>query len=254
MSWIAAAIVGGNIVSGLIGGSAAESAASTQAGAAQDATAAQLGMFNQTQTNVAPWLEAGQASLKDLVAGVKPGGQFAVTPYTSFTMDQFRSDPGYQFQLQQGQNALINAMSKTGGPNSNNLKGLVSFSQGLANTDYQQALQNYIQQFVLANQARTQGYNQVAGISAEGLGAGLKQGQIATQVGQDIGSNIIGAGNARAAGTVGVANALTGAGSSAYNQYLQQQYLQAMQPVSNAAPGLPGMTYADAFAGGYAPM
>jgi len=230
MSWIAVAIVGGNLVSGLIGGSAAESAANTQAASADNATAVQLEMFNQTQANVAPWLEAGQSSLKDLMAGIKPGGQYAQTPYTPFTMDQFHQDPGYQFQLQQGQNSITNAMSKSGGANSNNLKGLMSFSQGLANTDYQQALNNYIQQFQLGNSSKQQQFSNVSGIAAEGLGAGLKQGQIGTQVGQDVGSNIIGAGNAKAAGTVGSVNALTGAGSSAYNQWLQQQYLQSMNP------------------------
>ena len=55
-------------------------------------------------------------------------------------------------------------------------------------------------------------------------GAGLIGATVAGQVG----SNTIGAGNATAAGTVGAANAITGAGSSAYNQYLQQQYLTAL--------------------------
>lgn len=67
-------------------------------------------------------------------------------PYQSrgdFTMDKFHEDPGYQFQLQQGQNALSNASSISGGMNSNNLKGLLGYSQGLANQDYQQAFGNY---------------------------------------------------------------------------------------------------------------
>lgn len=230
MSWIAVAIVGGNLISGMMGADASQSAAQTQANAADNATATELGMFNQTQANVAPWLDAGQASLKDLMAGIQPGGQYAQTPYTPFTMDQFHSDPGYQFQLQQGENAITNQMSKSGGANSNNMKGLMSFSQGLANTDYQQALNNYIQQFQLGNSSKQQQFSNVSGISAEGLGAGLKQGQIGAQVGQDVGSNIIGAGNATAAGKVGSVNAMTGAGSSAYNQWLQQQYMQAMNP------------------------
>ena len=221
MSWIAVAVVGSSLISGF----GAQSAADTQASAANNATDAQLGMFNQTQANAAPWLTAGQSSLKDLVAGIQPGGQFAMTPYTPFTMDQFHQDPGYQFQLQQGTNALTNAMSKSGGANSNNLKGLINFSQGLASTDYQQALNNYIQQFQLGNQTKQQAYNNTAGISATGLSSALGQGQISANVGQNVGSNIIGAGNAQAAGTVGVANALTGGISSGYNQWLQQQYL-----------------------------
>ena len=230
MSWIAVAIVGGSVVSGMLGADAATSAADTQAGAARDATAAQRAMFDKTEANVAPWLEAGQSSLKDLMAGIQPGGQFDQTPYAPFTMDKFHSDPGYQFQLQEGQNALENKWSKTGGPNSNNMKGLIQFSQGLANTDYQQALNNYITQFQLGNQTKQQEFANIAGISAGGLGAALQEGQIGTNVGQSIGSNIIGAGNASAAGMVGAANAWTGAASNGYNQYLQQQYLQALNP------------------------
>lgn len=221
MSWIAAAVIGGSLISAY----GSKSAADTQAGAASNATAAQLGMYNTTAANVAPWLQAGQASLKDLTAGVQPGGQFYQTPYTPFTMDQFHQDPGYQFQLAQGQNALENQMSKTGGANSNNLKGLINYTQGLASTDYQTALNNYIQQFLLGNQAKQQQFSNVAGIAAGGLSAGLQQGLISADVGKSIGSNIIGAGNAQAAGTVGVANALTGGISSGYNQWLQQQYL-----------------------------
>jgi hypothetical protein len=217
----------------LISGTAATGAAKTQANAADAASQAQLGMYAQTANNVAPWLDAGQSSLKDLMTGIQPGGQFAQTPYTPFTDAQFKQDPGEQFQLQQGQNAIMNGMSKSGGPNSNNMKGLMSFSQGLANTDYQQALNNYVSQFQLANQTKQQNFANEAGISSGGLGAGLQQGQISANVGQSVGSNMIGAGNAQAAGQVGVANAVTGGLSSAYNQYVQQQFLQAMQQPQN---------------------
>lgn len=251
MSWIAVAIVGGSVVSGMLGANAAESAASTQAGAANNATAAELGMYNTTAANVAPWLTAGQTSLQRLMAGTQPGGEFAQTPYQPFTMDQFHPDPGYQFQLQQGTNAIENQMSKSGGANSNNMKGLMSYSQGLANTDYQQALNNYITQFQLGNQTKQQSFSNVSGLSAGGLGAGLQQGQIGAQVGQSIGGNMIGAGNALAAGKVGVSNALTGAMGTGYNAWLQNQYLNqgggglgydpnAYMAFLNAQAGLPG--------------
>ena len=49
MTWIAAAIIGGSVVSGVIGASGAKDAAKTQADAANQASATQLAMFNQTQ-------------------------------------------------------------------------------------------------------------------------------------------------------------------------------------------------------------
>jgi hypothetical protein len=233
MTWLAAAVIG----SAAIGAIASTSAAGKQAGAAQHATDVQQAMFNQTQANVAPWLTAGQTSLKELIAGTQPGGPLTQLPYQPFTLDKFHQDPGYQFQQQQGENAAINAMSKSGGPNSNNLKGLIGFSQGLANTDYQQALNNYITQFGLTNQTRQQQFQNLNTISAEGLGAGLQQGQISANVGSNIGQNIIGAGNAQASGIVGASNAFTGGISNAYNAWIQQQFLAKMNP-----GGFPGAT------------
>jgi hypothetical protein len=70
----------------------------------------------------------------------------AQNPYTgpgAWDASKFQSDPGYQFQLQQGLDALTNRASIAGGMNSNNMKGLIGYAQQLANTDYQQAFQNY---------------------------------------------------------------------------------------------------------------
>ena len=226
MSWIYAAVgIGG----ALIGAVGSNSAANTQADAANAATATQKAMFDQTQQNVAPWLQAGQGALAQQIAGTQPGGELNQQIYQPPTMQQLQQDPGYQFQLQQGTNALENASSLSGGMNSNNLKGLLGFTQGLANTDYQTMLNNYMTQFQLGNQTRQSQFNNLGAISSGGMGAGLGVGQVSANVGQNIGQNIIGAGNVQAAGTVGVANALTGGASSAYNNYLQQQYLQPQQ-------------------------
>ncbi|SRR6266404_3418051 len=255
MPWgVAAAVVGGVVAS-----DASRSAANKQEDAANKASAQQQQMFSQTQQNVAPWLQAGQGALSQLVAGTQrpssgqlggwlgdvytgsgqslgnfggaPGlggggqGSLLQQEYTPFTMDKFQQDPGYQFQLQQGLNTLTNKASLGGGLNSNNLKGLLGFSQGLANQDYQQALGNYIQQYGIGNQARQQNFNNLEVLSQGGLGAGLQQGQISAGVGNQIGQNIIGAGNAQAAGQVGQTNAITGGLSNAYNSYLQNQYM-----------------------------
>jgi hypothetical protein len=225
MTWTGIAIGVGAIGAAAISSSASSGAASTEANSANQASQVQEALYAQTEANVAPWLTAGQTSLSKLMAGTAPGGNLNVTPYTAPTMSQFTQDPGYQFQLTQGQDALTNASSLAGGLNSNNLKGLIGYTEGMANTDYQQFLTNYMNQFQLAQNATQQQYANLAGQSAQGLGAGLQQGQIGTQVGQSIGGNIVGAGNASAAGQVGVANALTGALSSGYNSYTQQAML-----------------------------
>ena len=249
MSWIAVAIVGGNLVSGLIGGSAAESAASTQAGAANNATAAELGMYNQTAANVAPWLTAGQGALSQLVAGTQPGGGLMPSSYTPYGLPQFQASPEYQNMQMQDQNAInasLNASSKTGGMNSNNLQGLTGWTQGNATSQYTTALNNYMSQFLQGNQAKANQFNTLNTLSQGGQGAALQQGTISANVGQNVGSNMIGAGNAQAAGTVGVGNAITGGISSGYNQWLQQQYLNqnndAYQNMAQAYPASVNMT------------
>ena len=77
--FIPAAIIGGgtSLLSSVIGGSAASSAAGAQAGAANQATAAQLQMFNQVMGNLQPYMQAGQGALGALEYGLGIGG-----PYT----------------------------------------------------------------------------------------------------------------------------------------------------------------------------
>jgi len=240
MSWIATAIVGGALISGL----SSKSAADTQASAANNATQAQLGMYNQTAANVAPWLTAGQGALSQLVAGTQPGGGLMPSSYTPYGLPQFQASPEYQNMQMQDQaaiNASLNASSKTGGMNSNNLKGLIGWTQGNATSQYATGLNDYINQFLQGNQAKANQFNTLNTLSQSGQGAALQQGQISANVGQNVGSNIIGAGNAQAAGIVGVGNALTGGISTGYNQWLQQQYLN--QNGGNA--------YGGGYGGGY---
>ena len=224
----------GSIISGLGGAYAANKAAQTQSNASNQAAQTQLQMFNQTQQNLQPYMQGGTTAMNQLVAGTQPGGALTPTPYSNFTTQQFQQDPGYQFQLQQGQNALTNAASLTGGMNSNNLKGMVNYSQGMANTDYQNALNNYIQQYQLGNNAKQQQFTNVLAQAGMGENAAAGLGNTSAQVGSQVGNNIVGSGVAQSAGTVGTANALTGA----YNNYLQNQFLnQYLNQQPTTTPG-----------------
>jgi hypothetical protein len=88
------AVVGGSLISGVMGANAARGAADTQAGAARDAAAAQLQasreandlqwrMYQQGQQNQAPYLQAGGTALAALQSGLGLGrsqGLPSVTP------------------------------------------------------------------------------------------------------------------------------------------------------------------------------
>ena len=119
--------------------------------------------------------------------------------------------PGYQFTLGQGMNAIENSAAARGMQlSSNNLQNLEQYGQGLAGTTFNQWLDRL-------NNLSTQGANASTGNATNIM-----------QTSGMIGSNIIGAGNAQAAGQVAMGNALTSGTSDAMNNYLQQQMLSSL--------------------------
>lgn len=93
--------------------------------------------------------------------------------FTQPTLEQAQQNPGYQFQLQQGQQALqraqtANGSSLTAGAN----KSLENYTQGLAQTDYQNvynnALQNYQTNYNSFMGSQAQQFNQLASLAGVG--------------------------------------------------------------------------------------
>lgn len=66
--------VAGPVISGIMGGNASQQAAQTQAGAANQASALQQQMYQQTQQNLAPWLQGGNVALSALQKGLGLSG------------------------------------------------------------------------------------------------------------------------------------------------------------------------------------
>jgi hypothetical protein len=147
------------------------------------------------------------------------------------TAAQAAQTPGYQFALQQGQQALQNSAAAKGGLLSGNTaEALDQYSQGLADSNYQQTYNNALGQYQSAynqfqnNQANT--YNRLAGLAgtgqtaagqlnSAGQSAAANIGNISQTAGQQIGQSAQNAGAATASGYAGVANALNGGISSA---------------------------------------
>lgn len=149
------------------------------------------------------------------------------TPFTPPTLQQAEEFPGYQFELQQGEQALQNSAAARGGLlSTGTAKNLEDYAQGLAQTDYtsvyNEALQNYSTNFNVfqANQANQ--FNRLAALagvgqtaaqqlnSAGSSAAGNVSGTLLTS-GQQIGQQVNNAAAAQASGYVGEANALGGA-------------------------------------------
>ena len=182
---VGAAAVGG-IASAVIGSEASQNAAKKITGAETLATNVEEQQFQQTQANLAPFLNAGTAALPTLQGLLGIGGQ-PPNP-TAFT-----SSPGYQFMLGQGTQAVQNAASATGGVKSGNtLKSLTQYGQGLANQTYQQYLNN------------------VGGVVGMGQSAANQIGNFGQTTAAEVGQNYGISGSANAAGILGAAQSQIG--------------------------------------------
>lgn len=164
-------------------------------------------MFNRTQANEQPFIQAGGNALTALQQGIGIGPGTSGTGVGDlnrpFTAGDFHSSPGYQFQMQQGENAVLNNAAHLGGVNSGNtLKALTQFGQGTANQDYWNAYNAFVNN-------QNQRFGQLQTVAGSGQNAVSNTGALGAQVASSVGNNIIGAGNAQSAGQVGQANAIT---------------------------------------------
>ena len=265
MSWIVSAIssnpgtammVGGNLVSGLIGAGSAQSAANTQAQSAQQALDFQKQQFNTTQQQGAPGRAAGYNALNTLgglgsgtyqmydaqgnPTGAGTGNDYLTHQFNASDL-QAGLAPNYDFSLQQGQMANQRAANVGGGAISGNaLQGLDQYTQNYAQGAYQNAFNNYQGQ-------RTNIYNTLAGIAGLGQNAYNTSANAGAQAAGQVGNTIQNLGAAQAGGTVGAANAITGGIQNAGNQYYLSQLLASKQN-QNQVPA--GYTDSGGFANG----
>jgi len=121
------------------------------------------------QAQIAPYTASGGAAnskLSDLLGisgNSTVGGYGSLT--TPFTPDDLTKDPGYQFNLQQGNQALDRQAAAKGDYFSGGaLKDAEQFGQGLADNTYNAAYQRYVQ-----NQNNT--YSKLAGQAGAGQAA-----------------------------------------------------------------------------------
>ena len=252
MGWMPYAVGGGaaaSLLSGWMGANAASGAASEQSTAALQAaeiqaqsTKAQLAQqqaqWQQNQNNQAPWVQQGQSAGSTLSADMAPGGALS----HQFNASDLNANlaPNYQFQLQQGNQALQASQSAGGTSGAGQgLKDVSGYNQNLAGNAYQQAFNNYT-----TNQTNL--YNRLQGISSLGENAAANVGNQGTQMSTNIANSmqagttasnnyLTGAASATAAGQVGSANAWSGAVGTGINSGLTMGYLSGLQnePGSN---------------------
>ena len=187
-----------------------------QAGQTGIAGALAGGQANASQGNqwaqqlLAPFAGAGSNALTSLTQLAGPGGP--LTNQFSFNPSDLQNDPGYQFTLQQGQQALQRSAAAQGGLfSSGTMKSLAGYTTGTANQYFNDAF-NRAQSTFSTNQQ--QALNRIStlqnlagqGLSASGLGANLaqNQGQFSANYG------LTGAGQIANLGMTGAQNYLQG--------------------------------------------
>lgn len=211
MTAVATAIVGGAI----IGGIATKKGADAQAEASAQASDAQLQatreniefqkeVFEQQREDQAPWRQAGIQALGKLERGVQDG-TFDPSRF------QFQKDPGYQFRLQEGINALDYSAAARGRLQSGaQARATTRYASGLASQEYQNAWNRNAS-------SKSQNFNQLASLAGVGQTANQAVNQARSNMAANVGQATTQAGNAIAQNAMNQGAAR----SSAYQGYAQ---------------------------------
>lgn len=205
-----------SLTSGYLQSKASEQAAQTQADSSTYAANLTQQRWEEMLANEQPYMTAGSQATSKLSDYLGLSGNTDAAGYGSlmktFTADDMKQySPAYQFQLQQGQQGVLNKnASGQGALSGATSKDLIDYNQAAANTAYGNAFNQYQTQ-------QTNIYNRLANIANLGQNAAANSGQQSTQLTGQQASAVQNAGTAQAAGTMGAANAWSNAAQSTAN-------------------------------------
>jgi hypothetical protein len=203
----------GSAVAGGIGAAnsarASRRAANAQVQSAAESARLQREMFDRQVQLQEPFRQGGITSQNRIMELLGIGGDANAGDYgrygRDFSMADYEADPGYAFRLAEGNKALERSAAARGMVMSGSMfKGAQRFGQDLASQEYQNAFNRY--QVNRSNQLNPLQSLMGSGQSATNILTGE-----AGDLGRSLGENELGAGNARASGYIGSANAYTNA-------------------------------------------
>lgn len=157
---------------------------------------------------LSPFMQNGTGASNALADRLGTSGNTGAEGYGSllenFNPGDLQNDPGYQFNLSQGSNALNNQLAASGMLGSGAaLKAAQQFGQGLADTTYNNAFQRDLA-------SKGQQYGALSGAAAPGLSAANSASNINTNIGLTQANADIAKGNTL---TSTLSNLLSGSGS-----------------------------------------
>lgn len=161
--------------------------------AAQEALAMRKDEWGKMQENMAPYLKTGGEGLNQLAYGLGLQGYGNGSTNSglksgylqkAFGMEDFQADPGYSFRMSEGIKALDRSASAKGNLLSGSaLKGINTFSQGLASQEYQNAYNRY------TDNQNTQ-YNHLNNLAALGQNTALQLGNAGSAYANSAGNTL----------------------------------------------------------------
>jgi hypothetical protein len=186
MAWAAVIGAGAGLLGASMASDAASDASATQAASTAEAIAEQRRQFDLQRNDFAPYRETGVNALKQLAGDIN----------TQPTAAEVMSDPGYQFGLDQGQQALDRRFAASGGRLSGaSMKALSRFNVGTAASGYNAAYQR-----------RQDRLNRLAALSGIGQSSTASSAQAGANSGNAIGNLLTAQGNAAGAGQLAQGN------------------------------------------------
>lgn len=196
-----ALIAGASVVSAGIGAWGASKAADAQAEAAKNALDLQRSIYNNNQSNLQPFITAGQGATSTLSR--LTGGNATPADYSSFY-----NSPDYKFAQEQGELGITRGANARGlNLSGGTLKDLATFNSGLASQQYG----NYYNRLM---QLATLGSNSASSLAGNN-----------TNMASSMGNTMQGIGQAQASGIVGATNAITGSISNGVNNSVLANYV-----------------------------
>lgn len=171
--WVAAAIVGSTVVSGVIQSNAAKKAAGQQAASAQAGIDEQRRQFDALQVLMKPYVGTGTTALGQQAALIGVSGPEAQQK----AINALQQGPEFNALVQQGEQGILQSAAATGGLRGGNVQGALAQFRP-------QVLSSLIeQQYNRLGGLSTMGQNAAAGVGSAGMTTGTNIANLLAQQG-----------------------------------------------------------------------
>jgi len=207
MAFILGAVLGAgaSLIGGAMASSAASKAAKTQAKSADKATALERQMYEEGVKRQQPFYDAGITAQNRLLDILGLSDRTTAEGYGSamrpFGMSDFEADPGYAFRMKEGLKGLDQQAAARGGLISGNaLRAAQQYGQDLGSQEYQNAYNRY-------RTNRSDVLNPLQSLLGQAQTTASELGTSGQNYATNAGNTMMAAGNARASGYTGSADA-----------------------------------------------